>query len=323
MSSEVITLVGKWKKEEVRVEAIPEMRILDVKQLLYERVGIHPTRQKLIGLNLRGKPAADDVLLSALTLKNPQKFMLVGTIESEVFVDLPPSARPNVFDDFTCAFAPDSALWHIAKENNLALQKAIEEAQIPIIHQPRQGKKLLVLDLDHTLMDISATKDNDIPSSRFMRPHLHIFLTRVWAQYDLCIWSQTSWKWIEIKLTELGMLTTPDYRINFIMDKTNMFVYNAPDARKKRSNKVKALEIIWKKFPGLWHMGNTVHVDDLPHNFNMNPRNGIPIQRYDCKETVASQDTQLLLLADYLIDTVASLDDVTRVDHTNWNASLH
>ena len=38
------------------------------------------------------------------------------------------------------------------------------------------------------------------------------FLTAVYAHYDLCIWSQTSWRWLELKLTELGFLSNPNYR---------------------------------------------------------------------------------------------------------------
>ncbi|EQC32640.1 hypothetical protein SDRG_09616 [Saprolegnia diclina VS20] len=318
-----IALVGKWKKEEIRLDVGPSMTILDVKLRIQAITGIQPARQKLVGLNVRGKPASDNVRLGDMALKHPQKFMLIGTKDSEVLVDpdaLPAGALPPVFSDFNCAFAQNSAQWHSAKENNLALARSIAMTHIHVMHPPRPSKKLLVLDLDHTLMDISATKDNGIPSSRFMRPYMHTFLSAVWSHFDVCIWSQTSWKWIEIKLTELGMLTTPDYRINFILDKTNMFSYQSIDdsKTKKRKSKVKALEIIWSHFPGVWHARNTVHVDDLPHNFNLNPRNGIPIARYDCTDEAATRDAELLHLATYLQSVVAPSDDVTSLDLASW-----
>jgi len=51
---------------------------------------------------------------------------------------------------------------------------------------------------------------------------------------DIVFWSQTSWKWslfsssgcsthlfrLEIKLTELGILLHPDYRVCFVLDKS-------------------------------------------------------------------------------------------------------
>lgn len=45
------------------------------------------------------------------------------------------------------------------------------------------------------------------------RPHMDEFLTAVYAHYDLCVWSQTSWRWLELKLTELGFLTNNNYRL--------------------------------------------------------------------------------------------------------------
>lgn len=45
------------------------------------------------------------------------------------------------------------------------------------------------------------------------RPHMDAFLTAVYEYYDLAIWSQTSWRWLELKLTELGFLSNPNYRL--------------------------------------------------------------------------------------------------------------
>ena len=55
------------------------------------------------------------------------------------------------------------------------------------------------------------------------RPHMDWFLTVVYSQFDLAVWSQTSWRWLEVKLTELGMLENPGYKIAFALDKTSMF----------------------------------------------------------------------------------------------------
>ncbi|KAF0691904.1 Aste57867_16943 [Aphanomyces stellatus] len=318
----MMTLVGKWKKEELVLQVAADASVLHVKELLYAKTKVQPHRQKLVGINHQGKPAGNEVLLRDLTLKNPHKFMLIGTVEDDIFVDpdlMPKDALPTVFSDFDCAYSPGSVEWTRACK-----RKRREPGQICRRHEDQSHESISTWEetlgtrtypsLMHE-RDASATKSNDIPMDRFRRPCMHEFLTEVWQHYDIGIWSQTSWKWIEIKLTELGMLTTPDYRINFILDKTSMFSF----AGARKTNKVKALQIIWRAFPGTWHAQNTLHVDDLPHNFNLNPRNGIPIVRYDCKEPHAHADRELLYLARYLVDVCATVPDVTELNHAEWS----
>eukprot|EP00960_Hanusia_phi_P064372 765774-Hanusia_phi.AAC.4 len=45
-------------------------------------------------------------------------------------------------------------------------------------------------------------------------------------------------------------------------------------------HQVKALEIIWQKFPEYYSARNTVHVDDLSRNFALNPNQGLKISRF-------------------------------------------
>lgn len=65
----------------------------------------------------------------------------------------------------------------------------------PAVHIPRKHK----------------TQDTTLPE-QMKRPHMDAFLTAVYEYYDLCVWSQTSWRWLELKLTELGFLSNPNYR---------------------------------------------------------------------------------------------------------------
>jgi len=82
----------------------------------------------------------------------------------QIFVD--PSEKddlPDVLDDFELDFNAGSEEWvnHKAKEDNL--QKFTESTAVHIINPPRkiissgQYKPLLVLDLDHTLLDFSRS----------------------------------------------------------------------------------------------------------------------------------------------------------------------
>jgi hypothetical protein len=39
-----------------------------------------------------------------------------------------------------------------------------------------------------------------------MRPGTHEMLAAVHGEYDIMFWSQTNWNWVELKLTEMGIL---------------------------------------------------------------------------------------------------------------------
>ena len=94
------------------------------------------------------------------------------------------------------------------------------------------------------------------------------------------VWSQTSWRWLEVKLTELGMLTHPGYKITFVLDKTSMFqIVSTNKSGKSLTHYVKPLQIIWSKFPQ-WSSKNTVHLDDLKRNFALNMSSGLKCTGY-------------------------------------------
>jgi ubiquitin-like domain-containing CTD phosphatase 1 len=140
----------------------------------------------------------------------------------------------------------------------------------PRISSDNKCKPLLVLDLDHTLLDFSVRtlqenghsahsvgSANDTVANNLKRPYMDEFLTWCYKYYDLVVWSQTSWRWLEIKLTELGMISHPGYKICFVLDKTSMFkIVSSQRSGKKVEHSVKPLQIIWSKFPH-WSSQNT------------------------------------------------------------------
>ena len=98
---------------------------------------------------------------------------------------------------------------------SLKLQRLASRTEILFINQPRRNTKLLVLDLDHTLMDFSCRFD--YMADQLKRPFLDHFLAQSYLYYDIAVWSQTNFKWLELKLTELGMLNRRDYKICFAL----------------------------------------------------------------------------------------------------------
>ena len=149
------------------------------------------------------------------------------------------------------------------------------------------------------------------------------------------MWSQTHWSWLEIKLSELGMLTHPRYRICFCLEKSCMFRVTAPHPRKPTetcAHHVKPLALVWRNaaVAGRWHARNTLHVDDLARNFALNPRNGVKVRAFHRDKQRArgaggADDEELPALARYLnavaIEEAArdgGGSDVTRRDHSAW-----
>jgi ubiquitin-like domain-containing CTD phosphatase 1 len=142
----------------------------------------------------------------------------------------------------------------------------------------------------------------------------------VYQYYDLVIWSQTHWKWLEIKLTELGMLFNPKYNLCCVLDKTSMF--------RMKTGHVKPLAILWSKFPQQWNSTNTIHVDDLARNFELNKANGITISPYNrntapvfeqrSSRKSSAEDEELFFLSQYLCELAQCGVPLDSVDHRAW-----
>ena len=336
-AAEATTMVAKYGKQKIELSDLHSTTttIGHVKDLLREKTGILPMRQKLIGLKMttKGQELTDSTLLSELkqakrnndgNMVQVHQFILMGTPEEQIFVD--PSEKddlPDVLDDFELDFNAGSEEWvnHKAKEDNL--QKFTESTAVHIINPPRkiissgQYKPLLVLDLDHTLLDFSRShlQENshsaaaiggadDSVANVLKRPYMDEFLTWTYKHYDLVVWSQTSWRWLEVKLTELGMLTHPGYKFCFVLDKTSMFqIVSTNRSGKKVTHHVKPLQIIWSKFQH-WGPHNTVHLDDLKRNFALNIGNGLKCsacyRKKKKKKSSGKNDSELLGLGRFL-----------------------
>ena len=343
----LVVMIAKFGKEKHELPPLPpSTTILAVKEMLTERTGVLPKRQKLIGLAIKpgsgskvgaGGPP-DATKLEDLKPKGKQQkdanapvithqFILMGTPEEKIFVD--PSDKddlPEVIDDFDLDFNAGSDEWlaHVANEENLA--KFTDNTECHIINPPREGKPLLVLDLDHTLLCFSSKAlqraesfdDGQNHVAKMQRPYMHEFLSSAYRHYDLVVWSQTSWRWLETKLVELGMINNPGYKFCFVLDKTSMFRITSTKRDGSRvQHYVKPLQIIWSKFPR-WGKHNTVHIDDLERNFALNLTNGLKCTAYYRKKKKAQNDVELLGLARYLEILAQDGRNFDLVDFKQW-----
>jgi ubiquitin-like domain-containing CTD phosphatase 1 len=340
-----VTLRAKYGKTRVIVlEDLPaQLTLGQVKELLQEETNILPKRQKLIGLKPRDTKTIHDQLrlyelavptstnkrTTAITVESTTityQFILMGTPEADIFVD--PSDRddlPEVIDDFVYNPQDTSALEVLIRTYRARMDQCIAETTIVVMHPPRPGKHLLVLDLDHTLLDFSSRELQRDESTQghaatvMKRPCMDDFLTQCYVYYDLVVWSQTSWRWLETKLTELGMLTHPGYQFCFVLDKTSMFPITRIHPKKNGmdvQHHVKPLQLIWHQFPQ-WHVHNTVHVDDLSRNFALNPSSGLQVKAFYRKKG-RHRDFELLGLMTYLERLAVSGLDFERVDFAQW-----
>ncbi|KAJ3178972.1 hypothetical protein HDU87_003241 [Geranomyces variabilis] len=189
--------------------------------MLADMTGVQPMRQKLMGL-VKGKLPSDNVQLCELKdVKDGKTFMLMGTVEEKIHTA--PETLPEVLNDLDFDFLDyvpkDDSQKNDAK-NIASLNEYAAKTKITVFNPLREGKKMLVLDLDYTLFDCKTPASH---ISLLARPGMHEMLSAAYVYYDICIWSQTHWKWLEMKITELGLLTHSAYKIAFVLDRSSMF----------------------------------------------------------------------------------------------------
>jgi len=134
---------------------------------------------------------------------------MIGNPEEDMITDDADKVNNELVDDLDYDYVKSEL---IALQDDPKIKAKLDkywgviQNQFTLINPIRSGKKLLVLDLDYTLFDMKGEPDAS-GWKVLRRPFTHRFLTACYQQYELVIWSQTSWRWLELKLTELGILT--------------------------------------------------------------------------------------------------------------------
>ncbi|KAK0532493.1 hypothetical protein OC835_003322 [Tilletia horrida] len=331
-----ISFTIKYSKLVLNCRLSEDDDVADLKAVLFSLTDVPADRQKLLGL-VKGALPPDQVSLGSITippssLKGRNEhgdrnvhIMLLGTPLEATFKD--PSSLATFAEDLSentedvDFSSPSSRQQGLepAKDpaNHKKLNKVIKRfSNFSVINEPRPGKRLLVLDLDYTLADTKRLLDTNSYALDAARPGLHEFLAAVYPDYDIVIWSQTSWRWLEVKLVELQMLADPRFKISFVLDRTPMFHIRSSTKgkEKERGPHCKPLELIWRRWPDIYGPHNTIHIDDLSRNFAMNPGNGLKIKAY---RNSPSMDTELPALTRYLLRLSRSR---SRLDqgHSSW-----
>lgn len=305
-----VDVIVKWGGKEYEVKSLdPTDTVEKLKVKIMEKTGVRPERQKLLNLKLKGKAATDTTEISSLALKPGFKIMMMGSLEETIVeTQTKPENLPEVINDFDIE---EEEIAIPDKEEYLAkIEKRVREYEVKVISEKREGKKLLVLDIDYTLFDHRSTAETGL---ELMRPFLHEFLETAYQNYDICIWSATNMKWIEEKMKLLGCTTAKNYKLGFYLDSRAMISIQTP---KYGLVDVKPLGVIWGKYPQ-YTKNNTIMFDDLRRNFLMNPQNGLKIRPFREAHFNRDKDRELVGLAKYLTK-IAKMEDLSSLRHSRW-----
>lgn len=193
-----------------------------------------------------------------------------------------------------------------------------------LLGSPEDGKCCLVLDIDYTLFDHrwhqqvreDLKKEKSLVIPEFKRPYLHQFLSTCYQKYDIIIWSATGMVAIDSKCNNLGIYSNPDYKVTLVLSKESMLFVNKKGKKSIISESIKPLEVIWKNLPK-YTPKNTIHIDDLSSNFQLNPKNGLKIQPFK-EASKNNDDTELFYLTKYLLLIASTENDFTTLNHNKW-----
>ncbi len=175
--------------------------------------------------------------------------------------------------------------------------------------------KLLILDLDETLIFSSLTKlsfpEDFLVGEYFVykRPGLENFLEFIQANYQLAIWSSSSSDYAQSIVEDI-----------FVHSDILKFLW----ARERCVSKVDldSREQYWikdlKKVKKLgFDLEKVLVIDDSPEKLQRNYGNHIPVTPFKGD----SKDNELLKLIIYL-DKLKSLDSVRTIEKRNWRFSI-
>jgi len=186
-----VQLQFSWSGKHFALEIADSDRVFDLKASLQSLTQVPPERQKIIGL-VKGKLPPDQGRIADLRLVTGKKFTLIGTPEGDEIKD--PSQLeflPDVINDLDVDLSENPAAAAAYKNDQRNIRKIKEASQklnVNIITPLREGKKLLVLDIDYTILDTKPLTSGSLPPAECARPGLHQFLEAIYPFYDICIW---------------------------------------------------------------------------------------------------------------------------------------
>eukprot|EP00762_Andalucia_godoyi_P007863 ANDGO_01299.mRNA.1 Ubiquitin-like domain-containing CTD phosphatase len=322
----VITI--KYNDRSIVLELSPSSTYREMQQRIYDLTRVHPDRQKLIGF-CPGfvLPEDPDVAVSMLGISPSRTCVMVGSSDDPVHGGYPFNVFLSAPERKLCVMEaeilrlPSSAQDYLRDAEVLArLNHRIATTKLDYIHPPRPGYKLLVLDIDYTFYDMKSMGKG---ISLFKRPYTDEFLQWAYQYFDLMFWSQTTWNWIEAKLSDMKILSASNYHVCCALDRAAMFPVTSIHKGALKTHEVKPLQVVWSIAGPENGYGphNTLHIDDLSRNFALNATNGIKVRAYKNAPVMRADDKELIFLQRYL-EKIRSSADFSKLDHNHWRRKV-
>jgi carboxy-terminal domain RNA polymerase II polypeptide A small phosphatase len=141
-------------------------------------------------------------------------------------------------------------------------------------------KKLLVLDLDNTLVFASISPINydfivSVKGQKFWvrkRPGLDLFLTRLAEEYDIAIWTASVLEYTEPVLRNI----IPEHiKLRFVFDRKRCTQKKVDLGDITTFQFIKPLKKIWRRTSNSYNNSNTIVVDDRSITYCRNYGNAI------------------------------------------------
>jgi TFIIF-interacting CTD phosphatase-like protein len=176
-------------------------------------------------------------------------------------------------------------------------------------------KQIIVLDLDNTLICSEAINEDYDPKDKkfikkaedfdkiemdsyymvFYRPYLQEFLTFLFDNFTVSIWTAASKDYALFIIENIIIANYKNRKIDWIF-----FSYHC-DISKTLKNGTKDLSIIWDlyKLPG-YSKYNTIIIDDYSEVYETQPNNCFLIEPFNFKDNNSHKDKHLLTLQDGL-----------------------
>ena len=180
---EKVDVCVRWGKQSFTLHMQQGQSLSDLKREIEKETHVQPKRQKLIGIKFQGvgkKKEESEVGISELGIKPGKSIMMIGTREEVIEnqrkrEDL--GLSDDVIDDFDIGDGDGELIKvHLKQENLEKVKRRVDQCKIKMIGEPRENKKLLVLDIDYTLFDHRSTAERP---EELRRPYLLEFLTEV------------------------------------------------------------------------------------------------------------------------------------------------
>ncbi|XP_011299565.1 uncharacterized protein [Fopius arisanus] len=186
------------------------------------------------------------------------------------------------------------------------IDNILENYKIIIVNPPRREKKLLVVDVDYTLTCHDGTP----------RDFVDEMFTSVYEHYDIVLWTASTRDFLESRIKIMKLQENVNFKIAFCLEGEAMvpvFSWKFDDYIY-----VKALDLIWKKFPR-YSVKNTIIFDDNWRNYALNKTCGLSTARYR-EVSCSTVRSELLRVAEYL-KIISRLINLDIFDHNHWTSN--